>query len=452
MKRAILNKVPRDGTLPFSINQYQILDLSPKYPSAPPHYWHLPAALKITGELDIGILKRCLHELGQRHESIRTGFITVNGQLQVRIHETVSVDVPVVEIEQPAQLEPLMRDLIHRPFDLSMPPLGRFMLFRLAANHHILALAFHHLIADAWSQTIFLRELAKLYTAFKAGQTASLPPLKYQYVDYAAWEYGQLHTEAMARKVDYWRQNLQGMPSLLKLATDRPRPLQMNLEGGTELFSLSPQLSKQLAIFARQQRVTLFTPLLAAFFVLMYKYSTQTDIVVGVPVANRSRSAFRHIIGPLAKILPLRQHLSTPLTVTDLIQQVYQSSREALANQAAPFGSLIKDLNLRFHPGHHLLNQVSFIFQNAVLSRLELPGLSLEFDPSVWRTLGVARNDVVWQMYESDHGLIGSVEYRLDLFDASTIQGMVMTYQDLLTGFMADPNRTISTLLQDTRT
>lgn len=444
MPASPLIAISREGSLPLSGVQQDMWAWSTFFPNLPPYYWHVPSYLDLAGPLDTTLLRRSVIECSQRHEAIRTTFFEENGRSQARISPSLSYELPVVEVADPAEADQLCLELYRRPFDLSQLPLYRGAIVRYGEERYTLVLIPHHLIVDAWSQTLILREFFKLYKAFLEDRPSPLPDPSYHYADYVAWEKRQ----PVAQKVAYWQRQLQDMPRLLELPTDRPRPLRQDFSGQAEKFTLSAGLLEKLPAFNRGQGVTLFVSLLGAFYLLLYKYTRQLDIVVGIPVANRELSAFRRIVGCFAKILPMRLHLSERMSGRQMLGQIEQLSREMQANQAAPFNQIGRALNIRHHPGHQPLYQVNFVFQNAMIHRFKLPGLAASLNLDIWTGLGIGRNDIVWQMFETGDEIVGVVEYQTALFDRSTIQALIADYQRLLTALVAQPEQAIIKLLQ----
>ena len=257
--------------------------------------YHMPAAIRLTGQLDYQALKRSVNEIVRRHEVLRTAFASMEG-IPVQVIKP-HLDIPLTQIdlqnlpaEQRAErVTQLLQDEAERAFDLSDGPLMRTTLVRLDQDEHILQITMHHMISDAWSVGILIKEMAMLYDAFVSGKPSPLPDFDLQYGDYAVWQREWLQREVLEDQLAYWREQLRGAPALLELSTDRPRPAVQSYQGAREPLQLDRKLKGKLEDLSRREGVTLFMTLLAAFKVLLQRYTGQEDIVVGTPIANRNR-------------------------------------------------------------------------------------------------------------------------------------------------------------------
>src|SRR6185369_445354 len=278
----IVRRPPHDDALPLSFAQQRLWFLDQLAPGAA---YNLPGRLHLEGRLDISALEKSLNEIVRRHEALRTIFTTRNGEpVQIILHE-LHLPLPLIDLSDLPSVQKFCDEEAQRPFDLTTGPLVRAHLLRLSREEHILLLSMHHIVSDGWSIGVLIRELAALYEANAAGVESPLKELSLQYGDYAVWQREWLQGEVLDQQVSYWRQQLEGAPALLKLPTDRPRPATQTYRGTTESFVLSAALTANLKEFSRQHNVTLFMVLLAAFQLLLHRYTGQKDIVVGSPIA-----------------------------------------------------------------------------------------------------------------------------------------------------------------------
>ncbi|HLK57997.1 MAG TPA: amino acid adenylation domain-containing protein, partial [Chthonomonadaceae bacterium] len=309
-----LTRVSREERLPLSFAQQRLWFVDQFDPGSAAY--NLPSALQLTGPLDIEALSRSLNELVRRHEALRTVFAVSDGEPMQVIREFASQDLPLTDLsalaltERQNEMQRRVREEALRPFHLAEGPLFRASLIRLDAEDHVLLLTLHHIVSDGWSQGILSRELTTLYNAFRADQPSPLPELPIQYADYAAWQRAWLTGEELARQFAYWKENLAGAPTLLELPTDRPRPPMQTFHGALKRRELSGELTQRLKALSQQEGATLFMTLLAAYQTLLFRYSGQDDIVVGTPIANRTRTEVEGLIGFFLNMLAMRGDLS----------------------------------------------------------------------------------------------------------------------------------------------
>jgi amino acid adenylation domain-containing protein len=431
-------------------------------------FYNVPTALRLTGALNLGALEKTFNEIIRRHEVLRTTFGMVEGELvQVIAHiETFQRNIPtilsVVDLRElpaasrEAEAKRLLTEESHCPFDLSSGPLLRVMLLQLDEAEHILLLNLHHIVCDDWSIGVLMRELEILYTAFTLEQPSPLPELPLQYADFAEWQRQWLQGEVLETQLAYWRQQLKGI-SILHLPTDRPKPAIQSYRGAKEFLELPQSLSEALATLSQQEGATLFMTLLAAFQILIYRYTHQEDIAVGSAIANRNRSEIESLIGFFVNSLVLRTDLSGNPTFRELLNRVREVTIGAYSHQDLPFEKLVEELHPDRKLSHHPLFQVVFGFQNSPMSALELPGLVPRFIDIETKT---TRFDLEFHLWESakdyrsiygeqwqhSEGLRGVVIYNTDLFDKATINRMLGHFQTLLKGIVANPEEHLSNL------
>jgi len=436
-----IQPVPRDQDLPLSFAQQRLWFLDQLAPGQA--LYSIPTALRLKGKLNMRALEQSINELIRRHEVLRTTFDSRDGQPVQVIAPTLFLLPQKVDLshlrpeQQELQAQQLIKTEAQRPFDLARGPLLRILLIIYSDQDHIIVLTMHHIISDGWSVAVMIQEIAALYQAFSAGQASPLPPLSVQYADFAHWQRHWLRGAVLERQLDYWRQKLQGAPTLLQLPTDRPRPPVQTFHGATAHRQLPAKLVTDLKRLSQQEEATLFMTLLAAFQTLLYRLNGQTDICVGTPIANRNRSEIEGLIGFFVNTLVLRNDLSGHPTFRKLLAQAKATALEAYTHQDIPFEMLVEMLQPQRDLSHSPLFQVMLVLQNAPQQSLELPGLTIT--PLVAET-GTAKFDLSLIAMEGAEEMQLSLEYNTDLFDASTMERWLDHFQTLLTGLVADPD------------
>jgi len=405
--------------------------------------------LQLTGILQLDILDQSLTEITRRHEILRTNFSQIDGNPFQIIHPPQAIASQVVDLqaflltEQKAEVHRLANQEAQTAFNLEKDALLRITLLRLAPENHILLITLHHIIADAWTIGLFLRELSSLYKSFLEAKPSPLPELPIQYVDFAHWQNHHLTKDKLVDQMEYWRQQLANIPPVLELPTDYPRPPVQKFRGGAEFFEISASLTEQLQSLSQKSGVTLFMTIVTAFFILLSRYTGQEDIVIGVPIANRLRVEVESLMGCFVNTLVLRSQLHGQPTFLELLQQVRQNALEAYANQDLPFEQLVEALQPERLLSHSPLFQVMFAWENVQIDALELPNLKV----TPLRTDHfTAKADLNVEMMETDRGIQGIFEFNTDLFDAATIKRMVENYQTLLEGIVLNPEQRVSEL------
>lgn len=409
--------------------------------------YNLQGALRIQGKLDKSALERALQEIVRRHGALRTTFSMRDNQPVQIIDPSMSIPLQQEDLsafsadEQEAEIQKRAREEAQRPFQISRGPLLKAILLQLSQDVHVLLLIKHHIVFDIWSLGVFHRELAELYTAFSSGKSSVLPDLPVQYADFTLWQRTWLQGELLADLVSYWKQQLAGAPELLELPADRPRPAIQRFEGAHYSFVLPKPLVKALKTLSRQSGCTFFTTLIAAFQTLLTRYTGQTDIVVGTPIANRMRSELEGLIGFFVNTLVLRTDLSGDPTFHELLARVREVALGAYAHQDMPFEQLVEVLRPSRDLSHTPLFQVAFVLQNTPFPSLDMGDLRVDL---LETHHGTSNFDLSLTMMEDKHGLGGTVEYNTDLFDAARIVRLVEHFQMLLEGIVADPYQRIS--------
>ncbi|HLO48027.1 MAG TPA: amino acid adenylation domain-containing protein, partial [Kamptonema sp.] len=444
-----LTPISRSGNLTLSFAQQRLWFLDQLIPNNP--FYNIPLALHLTGSLKIAALEQTFNEIVQRHEALRTTIVLQKGQPVQVINPTLTIPLPIIDLRQLPQAEReiqarrLTTQEAQRPFNLSTDSLLQVKLLWLDETQYILLLTMHHIVSDGWSIGVLIQEIAALYTAFASNQPSPLAKLTIQYADFAYWQRQWLQGEVLEKQLSYWQKQLDGI-SMLNLPTDRARLAVQTYQGARQPLQLSKSLSKALLALGQQEGVTLFIILLAAFQVLLYRYTQQEDIAIGSPIANRNRSEIEGLIGFFVNSLVLRTDLSGNPTFRELLSRVKEVALGAYAHQDLPFEKLVEEL----HPDRNLnqnpLFQVVFALQNAPMSALELPSLTLSSLPFETET---TRFDLEFHLWEpntqnglwadSSEGISGFVIYSTDLFDDATITRMLGHFQTLLEGIVANP-------------
>jgi aspartate racemase len=434
-------------TAPLSFAQQQLWFLDQLTPNSA--LYNLCAAVRVRGRLERDALEQALGAVVARHESLRTRFVAVEGSPEQIIDEPKPVKLPVIDLtalpaeSREGEAQRRLGEEARRPFDLARDLMLRATLLKLGSAEHILGVTVHHIAADGWSLGVFFRELAASYEGFSAGREASLPELPIQYADFAAWQRGWLRGQVYERQLEFWKQRLAGAPAILELPADHPRPAVESFCGDCETLALPGELTERLKSLARQEGVTLFMLLLAAFQVLLYRYTRQADIVVGTPVAGRNQMETEGLIGLFINTLVLRTSLSGEPVFRQLLDRVRQTALDALANQDLPFEKLVEELRLERSLGRNPLFQVMFVLQSAPAWTTGMTGLTLT--PMDVNT-GTAKFDLTLALEEREPGLRAALEYRTDLFERSAIRRMLGHFQTLLESIVTDPAQPISLL------
>ncbi|MEG3936238.1 amino acid adenylation domain-containing protein, partial [Microcoleus sp. T3_B1] len=441
---------PRSRTenniFPLSFTQEGLWFLYELQPNIP--FYNIPLNLHFSGQLDITALESSLQLLIARHEILRTNFITVDGKPAQIINATRDFTLPVVDLrsllasQRDLEYQKLASLAISHVFNLAEDSLIRAELVQLTPTENVLLLTIHHIIFDGWSVNIFLQEFTTIYSALVGQGKPHLPDINLQYVDFAVWQKQWLQGEVLESQLAYWQQKLTGMPALLELQTDRPRPAVQSFRGETQFFTIELEISEALVNLSQQQGVTLFTLLLTAFKVLLYRYTNQPDIVVGSPSANRQNPQTQEMIGFFVNNLVFRTDLSGNSTFLQLLQQVKKVVLEAYEHQNLPFDKLVEALHPERNLSYSPLFQIAFALEHETASNIILQNLTINTsEPGVNQT---AKLDLSLSLHKTEEGLIGAFEYSTDLFDATTIARMIEHWQTLLAGIVVNPQQRLS--------
>jgi len=424
-------------TAPLSFDQERLWWLQQLAPANAAYNERM--TLRLSGALDRAVLERSINALVQRHASLRTVFRERDGRVEQAILPSLTLSLPTVDLRAAAEihtkLEAIALESGEQPFDLATGPLLRAQLIILADQDHVLLLTAHHIIADGWSlASLIAPELLACYNATK------LPPPSARYADFARWQRQYWTETTLATQRSYWQQQLAGAPPLLELPGDRPRPPVQSYRGGVERLALGTTLSEQVKALSRDTGATLFMILLAAYAMLLARYSRQRDLVIGAPATTRSRQEFESVIGCFVNTLALRVDLTGEITFRELVQRVRQTALAAYAHADLPFDKLVQALGLARDPAYTPLVQVIFTLHpprqpltaaGLTLSWLDLPKRSAKFD-------------LLLAIDEFSDGFSATLEYASDLFDATTAARLLQHYRRLLEAVAANPDRCLS--------
>jgi len=442
----------RDRPIPLSLQQERVWffeQLSPGNLA-----YNFQATVSLHGEVDTVALRAALDEIVRRHEILRTAFVTVDGAAMQRPVTTARAPLRVLDV--PAEhAEKVIASELRKPFDLTRPPLARWLLLRHAGGENTFVHVEHHFVHDGWSLAVLLSELSALYQAFATGQPSPLPDLAVQYADYALWQREWMRGEVLRAHVDHWTSLLAGAPDILELPADHPRPPVMSFRGAAPRIKVPAELSRVLRSFSRKHRVSLFSTMYAGFAALLYRYTGQQDLLVGTGAANRSLPEFEPLLGMIVNILVLRTKVCGQMSFTDLLDQVQRTVVDALAWSDTPVDALIDAIGPARDPSRTPLFQVMFSFHDSAVPDLDFGGLT---GAVTERANGSAKSDlnviVVPRAAQrlgreprpEDDDLSLIWEHSTDLFDEATMSRMVTHYLNLLTDALARPATQIGRL------
>ncbi|NEU81442.1 non-ribosomal peptide synthetase [Nostoc sp. UIC 10630] len=435
--------IERSEELPLSFAQQRMWFLYQLESQSP--FYNEGLQLRVAGVLNVEALQQSINEIIRRHEILRTIFPAVDGKPLQVIFPSLALAMPVLDLQgiEESEVQQIVTKEARQPFDLSNGPLLRVTLLRLGSESHILVLIMHHIITDGWSMGIFIQELSTLYRGFTLNSPLILAELPIQYADFAVWQRQWLTEEIQKQQLNYWKQQLADAPPLLELPTDKPRPAVQTFCGATQEFQIDQNLSKQIKTFSQQSGATLFHTLLAAFVVLMFRYSGQDDICIGSPIANRNRREIEPLIGFFVNTLVLRNQIKGNPSFNEFLSQVRQVATSAYTHQDVPFEQVVEALQPERSLSYNPLFQVVFVLENFLLDTLELPDVTLT---PQFVERGTSQFDLTLAVWETKAGLIGSWEYNSDLFEADTIARMTSHFQTLLAAIIANPNQSIGEL------
>ena len=445
----VIPRRAQHGPMPLSFAQQRMWFLHQLEPGSP--LYNMPMAVRLSGRLDVEAVRRALNAIVERHEVLRTRFEATDGIPVQIVCEAVAVKLPVVGVdhrewpngEHHAEVQRLLNEEARRPFDLTRDLPLRAVLLRLDETEHVLLVTMHHIASDGWSWGVFHQELAAFYEGFSEDIPTVLPELPIQYADYAVWQRQWLAGPVLEKQMAYWKKQLAGMPEDLELPVDRPRPAAQTFRGRWESLALPPRLTEQLRELGRREGATLFMTLQAAFMTLLHRYTRQTDVLVGTPVAGRTHKETEGLIGFFINTLVLRGNLAGDPTFREALGRVRETTIEAFMHQDLPFDKLVEELRPERRAGHQPVLQVMFVLQNAPTTGRQLPGLTMS---AMELDTGTAKFDLTLAVETGGGGLTAAMEYNSDLFDAVTVARMLGHWRTLLEGIVAHPDQRISAL------
>ena len=450
----VISRREPGAVVPLSFSQQRLWFLYQFEPDNP--FYNVPFGLHLRGKLDTVALEQVLQTLMQRHEILRTTFADTtqdleagangDGQPQQIVHPSgittlQKIDLSALGTQTWTEVERLAQSEAHQPFNLYEGPLLRVTLVTVAEQEFVLLVTLHHIISDVWSTGLLVKEMAMLYHAFTQTKNNPLPPLSIQYADFTLWQRQQLQGEYLQKQISYWQQQFSTIPAVLQLPTDRPRPAAQSFCGDCQNLAISAELTNGLKRLGQATDATLFMTVLAAFKVLLYRYTGQTDITVGSPIANRNQAAIEGLIGLFMNTLALRTQLDGNPSFRDVLMRVRETALGAYGHQDLPFEKLIDVLSLPRELSHTPLFQVMLVLQNAPSSSLQLPDLTLDLLELPNNT---SKFDLTMTLTEVDGGVQGVIEYNTDLFDSTTIDRLLSHFQVLLTEIIANPDACLS--------
>jgi len=442
-----LQRTPRETSIPLSFSQQRLWFLDQLEPGSASY--NIPVAIKTRGPLNIEALKNSLNEIMHRQEVFRTAIETEGGQPKIIIHDEMPVPLIIEDLSildkkvQDQRVETLVVEEARKSFQLHKAPLFRVRVLLISENESVLLITMHHIISDGWSVGILFYELSHLYAANSKGEPSLLTELPVQYADYAYWQRSWLKDTILEKQLNYWKEKLGGAPALLELPTDNPRPAIQTYNGSHFPLSLSEETSAKVREFSNEHGVTLFMTLLAAFKILLSKYSRQNDISVGTPIANRTRSDVEGIIGFFVNTLVFRSVLENQNTFTQFLGEIRKTSFEAYAHQDVPFEKVVDFIDPVRDTSHSPLFQVMFTMQNNPQKSIQSSDLTFDFLEIENR---ISKFDLMLTFVEHPKQLIGSIEYNSDLFNQNTVRRMAGHFGNLIEAIMENPYSRLNSL------
>ncbi|MGE0158280.1 MAG: amino acid adenylation domain-containing protein [Gemmatimonadales bacterium] len=446
-KAAVIAWLRDETRAPLSLAQRRLWVLCQLEPESTAYT--LSRAVHLAGDLDVDVVNRVLTEIVRRHAALRTTFGFEDGEPFQVVHPPREISAEVVQMDPPASAELVttvlsrLSDEARRPFDLSTGPLFRTVVLHLGPRDHVISLTVHHLVADAWSLGILLSEFRDLYEAFRAGAPSPLPEPTSQYADHARWEQRHAHSAAFDAQLAYWKHQLAGELPTLDLPADRSRPAVRTTGVGVERFRIPGDLAHALQEIARDENVSLFMLLLAVFDVMLYRTTGEPDVVVGAPVANRTRLETEKLIGFFVNTLVLRTSIDPDEPFRELLWRVRNTTLDAYANQDVHFDKLVEVLQPKRDLSRTPLFQVMLTLQNAPTATFSLREVVATPLPS---PISASKTDLVVELEEGGEGISANVEYSTDLFEADTVRRLWQLYECLMRGVVADPARRVADL------
>ncbi|MEM8675746.1 MAG: condensation domain-containing protein, partial [Cyanobacteria bacterium P01_G01_bin.67] len=443
--------IPRDKNLPLSFSQEGFWFIDKMEGTSATYNLFFP--IKLIGSLNVVALEQSLQEIVRRQEILRTTFEDMNGRPIQVISPTLHLKALVIDLrmlpqnEQSVEVMRLASEEAQRPFDLSQDALLRATLLQLKNTEHILLLSIHHIVTDAGSLIALFRELKVLYEAFSKQKSSPLPELSIQYADFAVWQKQWLQGKILEKQMLYWKEQLDGASSLLSLPTDRPRPPVQTFQGERQELVLPNNLLEALKALSKEAQATMYMTMLAAFNVLLYRYTQQKDILVGSPFFGRNRAEIEGVMGPFLNMLVMRTDLSGNPSFRELLARVKKICSEVYAHSDLPFEKLVEELKPTRGSSYSPLFQVMFVLQ--VFPELEKEHL-FEWSDLTLDILPIHKKGSLYDLtlmirkLQYDYKVI--LEYNTDLFDAATATRILRHFQVLLEAIVTNPNQHLNQL------
>jgi amino acid adenylation domain-containing protein len=456
LKKRGLNVQPPD-TIPrrkqqnycrLSFDQERIWVVDQMEPGNPAY--NIFSVSRLNGAIDVPLMERALNEIIRRHEVMRTTFVAIDGEPRQVIAPSLFVPLELIDLrslppeERQRQVALVLNEETSRPFDLAQGPLVRFGLVRVEDEEYVLHYTMHHTVTDRWSGDIIEAEMVAIYMAFAEGQPSPLPELPIQFADFAEWQRDWLQGEVLKAQIAYWREQLEGISHVLELPADHPRPPVQTFNGARHMTMLPKHLLDGLKAFTKQEQATMFMTCLAAYKTLLYRYTHQEDILVGVAVANRNRPEMLGLIGYFLNMLVIRTNFSGDPTFREVLRREKEAAVGAFAHGEFPFGRLMQELKPKTDPSRNPIFQVAYIYLDfAPTTDAQVAGITPT--PMQWDN-GSSRFDMTLALTELEDGLEVVIEYNTDLFDRATIARMFEHFRSMLEAIVADPDRPVAQL------
>jgi amino acid adenylation domain-containing protein/FkbH-like protein len=441
---ASIHPISRDSELVLSHAQQRMWFLNQLEPDNP--FYNIAAAVRMKGVLDIAALRYSLSAVMKRHEALRTTFPCIDGRAVQKITSELILPLPLIDLAALSKLEKdsTVRQLATAEadqfFDLEQGPLVRVSLLQLGEAEHVLMLTMHHIISDGWSIGLLTEELASLYKSFTTGEPTLLTPLRIQYVDYAHWQSQWLQGKILQTKADYWKHQLDGAPVSLNLPTDHPRSPKQSVSGARLQTRITKNLVESLCDFSNQQDATMFMTMLTVLKLVLFKWTQQSDLVVGTVIANRNKSEIERIIGCFINFLPLRSRVVDSETGLEFLRSVKLTVLEAFLQQDYPFDEIVKAVSPNRQNSPNPIYNVAFLLQNYPHNLYFNNELEIEIISVPTRNASI---DLRVIAEEDDRGISLCWEYNSDLFDEETIEYLNESYLKILNDFVQFPEKKI---------
>ncbi len=434
---------------PLSYSQLRLWFLQQIVPESPSY--NIPLALRLRGSIDMRTLEESLRAVVSRHRVLSARITIEQSEPIQHSSDVTELGIKTIDLtgQEPSAREKLAAELLEAesrmPFDLSAGPLLRATIARLAPDDHLLLITLHHIAADGWSVGIFYSEMIVLYQAFLNGEPSPLPPLPYQYFDFATWHRQSISGERLSQLVEEWKQELEGAPPVLEFPADWSRPVVQTFKGDTVQFPIANDLLERLTILANSERASLYMVLYAAFSAFLFRMTGQRDLCIGSPVANRDRLELERLIGPFANTLVLRSRIGAQTSFRQFLRKCREHILDAHSHAEVPFERLVEVLGVERDTSRNPLVQVLFNFQSSSTPAKKIEGLTIE---AIQVSTATSKFDLSLSVMKAPEACIGTFEYSSDLFDVRTIDRFVGRFVTLLGSIAANPDSTVEELEQ----